>query len=370
MKNANDRDISADILNVIKKYFNPGAPSYQDFILFCRQMYSLLKSGVPIVRAFNAIIVSTNNKKLKNALYDVVNNIERGNRLGESLAQHPDIFPSIFISLVEVGENTGQLDEIFAQLSVYFERESETVKRIKSATRYPMFVIFAIAIALVIVNVFVIPAFSSFFSKMNTELPLPTRILIASSDITIKYWPAFILLVFALLFSFLGYINTTHGRIAWDRFKLKIPVFGPILKEAMLARFARSFALCQRTGVPLLNGMTVISSSTDNAYVQSKIDQIKDSIQRGDTLANSCAKSNLFSEIILQMITIGEETGELDRLLTESAEFYEREVDYKLKFIGDSIEPILITFIAGIVLVLALGIFLPMWDISKAAMNA
>lgn len=344
-------------------------PTAKDLILFSKQMYSMLRAGVPIMQTIRIVADTTQNKNLEMALEDVLNNLESGQSLTVALRKHEDIFPSIVHSLVNVGENTGSLDEVFKRIAIHLETEEETRKRIKTAVRYPIMVICTIALAVGIINVLVVPAFRTFFDKFDAALPLPTRILIVSSDITVNYWHLMILGVVIVVSFWLAYLRTDAGRLTWDRRKLQLPVIGSIIERGILARFCRSFALTARSGVPLLESLSIIAKTSENAHISMYVIEMRRSIERGESLSNAAEQSGLFTPLIQQMITIGEETGEVDRLLDESADFYEAELDYEIKRLSETIEPLLISVVAVLVLILALGVFLPMWDISKVALG-
>ena len=340
--------------------------SLDDLVMFSRQMYSLTRAGVPIIRAMAGLADTTKSVRLRRVLGEIAENLESGRSIGDSLRQHPDVFPSIYVSIVQVGENSGRLDESFLQISRHLELEKESRDRIKAALRYPMFVIVAMAVALAIINMFVIPAFSRVFKSFHTQLPLPTRILLATSEFSVNYWWLILLVVAAVVGGFMWYVRTEGGEYRWDRFKLRIPIVGSIINRATLARFCRSFAMGMRSGVPLVQSLTVVSRATDNAYVASKIVMMRNGIERGESLTRTAATTGLFTPLVMQMLSVGEETGQVDDMMQEVAEYYEREVDYDLKRLSSYIEPILIIGIGVLVLILALGVFLPMWDLASA----
>ena len=364
---ADEQDIFKILLAKIN--IKIGFPSIKDLILFSMQMHSLSRAGVPIVRAIQVVKDSTQNIELELALANVADSLQSGHGLAMSMGKHPDVFPPLMHALVDVGENTGSLDKIFSQMSSHFERELDTINRVKSALRYPTMVIITIMVAIGAINIFVIPAFASFFAKFGAKLPLPTLCLMAMSNFTIHYWYLLISGIIAIVVSWIKYIKTTAGKMQWDRWKIKLPLIGAIIEKSLLARFARSFALCSRTGVPLLEAITLIAKTTDNVFVGNRIIEIRSNVEHGDSLTNSAKLSGMFTPLVLQMMAIGEETGDLDKLLDEVADFYEREIDYELKKLSEAIEPILITIVATMVLILALGVFLPMWDISKVALS-
>jgi MSHA biogenesis protein MshG len=342
-------------------------PTLDDLILFCRQMYTLNKAGVPIIRGITGLADTTKNIMLKESLKRILLELESGRELSTAMGQQGELFSSLMISMVRVGENTGKLEEAFLQLSQYLELERDTRNRIKSAMRYPTFVIIAITLAIGIVNVFVIPAFANVFKGMNLELPWQTQALIGLSDFTVAYWPYIVGLITVTVLGFNHYIKTTNGKYRWDKAKLRFPVVGSIITRALLSRFARTFAMASKSGVPLIQTLGVVARAVDNDYVAEKVLSMRNGIERGDSLTRTAVATGLFTPLVLQMLNVGEETGAIDDMLNEVADFYEREVDYELKGIASAIEPILIVAIGILVLILALGIFLPMWDITKLA---
>lgn len=342
-------------------------PTLDDLVLFSRQMYTLMRAGVPIIRAITGLAETTRNQVLQKTLHNIRLEIEGGHELSVALAQHPDIFSHLFVSMIQVGENTGNLDDVFLQISGYLEREKNTRDQIKAAMRYPTFVIIAIAIAMFIINMWVIPTFAKVFAGFGAELPLPTRILLGISEFTVNYWYVIAGILLITFFSIRYYIKTEKGHWQWDRFLTRIPIIGSIVMRATLARFARSFSMSLSAGVPLVTGLTLVSRAVDNVYVGGHIADMRNGVERGDTLTRTAASTDMFTPLVIQMLTVGEETGNVDDMLTEVADFYDREVDYDVKNLTSAIEPILIVFIGAMVLVLALGVFLPMWDLAAVA---
>jgi len=346
-------------------FFTPNI-TLDDLVIFARQMYSLAKSGIPILRAVKGLADTTGSKRMAEALQDVAGQLERGRSLSSALNKHKHIFSRLFISIVHVGENTGKLDEAFLQLSFYLEREQETRKQIKAATRYPLFVIFAVVIAMVIMNIVVIPIFADMFSSLGAELPLMTRILLATSHFFITKWPYMLVSIIVLIWGIRRYLQTPQGEYKWDSIKLRLPIVGSIFERTLLGRFSRSFSMMLVAGVPLTTALNLVAEAVNNSFMAERIITMRKNIEKGESLSRVAASSKLFTPLVLQMINVGEETGRVDELLTEAAEFYEREVDYDLKSLTAKIEPILISIVAGMVLILALGIFTPMWDMMGA----
>ncbi len=340
-----------------------------ELMLFSRQMYTLLKSGVPIMRALAGLQESSQNPTFIAMLQDLRESLDSGRELSTSMRRHPKIFSPFYLSMVQVGEMIGMLDQTFLRLYEHLEFEKDMKERIKSAVRYPMFVVIAMAIAIVIVNIFVIPAFAKVFEGFHAELPLMTKILMGFSNFMVQYWPLLLALVIGAVIAFRSWINTVDGRYRWDRYKFHIPIAGSIILKATLARFARSLALSFKSGIPIVQGLNSVALVVDNEYMRSKVEQMRDGVERGESILRTAASTGVFNPTVLQMIAVGEETGDMDGLMFEVAGMYEREVEYEIKSLSANIEPIMIVLLGGLVLVLALGIFLPMWDLGKAALH-
>ncbi|MDD9231284.1 MSHA fimbrial biogenesis protein MshG [Aeromonas hydrophila] len=337
-----------------------------ELVVFSRQMYALTRAGIPILRAIAGLEESAHSKPLKRALHALGEDLGNGRPLSSSMQAHPRVFSSLFVAIIHVGENTGQLEEAFLQLANYFELELETRKRIKTAMRYPSFVLIAIGIAMVILNIMVIPVFAGMFAKFGVELPLATRILLATSHFFVHYWWVMLGVLLAMVFGWRRWVSKVKGKLTWHRWQLKLPIVGTIIERSLLARFARSFSMMLKAGVPLNTALSLVADAVDNAWMAGRIRDMRAGIERGESLLRTAGSSGLFTPLVMQMIAVGEETGQVDDLLHEAAEYYEREVDYDLKSLTARIEPILIGIVAVMVLILALGIFTPMWDMMRA----
>lgn len=337
-----------------------------ELMIFARQMQSLTKSGLPLDRALMGLQGSAKNPKFKELLKDLQRSIESGQSLSSSMSRHPKVFSQLFLSLIDVGENTGRLDLAFEQIGRYLTLEMTTKKQVKSATRYPSFVVVTIALALGVITYFVIPAFSDTFARLGAELPMETRILIAISDFVVAWWQFMIGGLVAAVIGFKSWAKSDQGGLAWDERKRFLPLAGPIFQQVALARFARTFSMVMKAGVPIVHGMGIVANAVGNRYVAKRILKMRDGISRGESLYNTAVATNMFSPLVLQMIAVGEESGTIDQLMEDVANFYDSEVEYDLKRLSEAIEPILIMVIAGMVLVLALGVFLPIWDLSSA----
>lgn len=341
---------------------NSGKVEPTELIMFCRQMHTISRAGIPLVKGLRGLSASIKNYTFQQALNNIVERLEAGTELSVAMRAHPKIFNNLFVSLVSVGENSGRLDLVFKQLSEYMERDQNTIKSIKTALRYPTFVLIAISIAITIINIKVIPAFAGMFEKFGAQLPMPTRILIGISDFFVNYWIPLALVIAGISAWVYHYIRTPEGSRVWGRKKLRLMVIGDIIERASLARYARSFGLMLNAGLPINTALELSARAVDNPYLGDKIRAIRAGIERGEGLYQTHLVSGMFTPLILQMISVGEESGQVDVLLAEVAIFYESEVEYDVKQLSDRIEPLIIIIMAAFVTILALGIFLPMWD--------
>lgn len=344
-------------------------PGLTDLMMFARQMYALTKAGIPIVRALRGLADTSRHPGLVKALQDVIDSLNSGRDLAGSLARHPDIFPPLFINVVRVGENSGKLDEAFQRLYQYLNFDKFTRDQISSAMRYPIIVLVAVSVAIAVVMGMVVPKFAKIFAAVGGQLPGPTKLIIAVSNFTVSYWWLVAGVIAGTAFGIRSWLNTEAGRFTWDRLKLRMPVLGGIVLRATLARFARAYTMTSRAGVPLLDSLTLISRAVQNEFVGEHIRSMRSFIERGETLSRAAAATGLFTPLVLQMLAVGEETGRIDEMMDEMADFYDRDVQNDVENLGTLMEPLLIIIVGGVVLVLALGVFLPMWDLAGAAMH-
>jgi MSHA biogenesis protein MshG len=344
-------------------------PGPMELMLFSRQMYTLLKAGVPIMRALAGLQESSPNPAFAAILQDLRESLDSGRELSFSMRRHPEIFTPFYISMVQMGEMTGMLYETFLRLYDHLEFEKEMSESMRAAVRYPIFVGVAMAVAIVIINIFVIPAFAKVFAGFHAELPLLTRMLIGFSDFMAHNWILMLAVAVGTLIAFRAYIRTTDGRYKWDRLKLRIPIAGKIMFKGAMARFARSLALAFRSGIPIVQGLSVVGMVVSNEFLRARIEQMRDGVERGESILRTAVAAGVFNATVLQMIAVGEETGDMDGLMFEVAAMYEREVEYEVKTLSQQIEPIMIIALGVLVLILALGVFLPIWDLGRVALH-
>ena len=343
---------SESIADWFKRLQRPNIPD-EEILLFSRQMHTLLKAGVPIMRALAGLEESSVNARFKEVLRSLRENLDSGREMSAALQRQDGVFTQFYVNMVKVGEMTGMLDQVFLRLFHHLEFEKFMREQVKSALRYPSFVVGAMVIALVIINLFVIPIFAKVFKGFGAKLPWMTQLLIDSSDLTVTYWPLVLGTVIVSVVGFKLWLGTPRGSYQWDKFKLRIPIAGPIIRKATLARFARSFALASSSGVPIVQALTTVAQTVDNDFIAGAIEQMREGVERGESVLRVSVASGVFTPVVLQMLAVGEESGALDDLMGEIAEMYQRDVEYELKSLGAQIEPILIIGLGIMVTILA-----------------
>jgi MSHA biogenesis protein MshG len=358
---------SEDVAQDIWRKLGGGQPTLTDLILFSRQMYSITKAGLPLLRGLQSIAASTPNAVLRETLGSVVEHLQGGRELSFAFSKFPDAFSKFYVSVIKVGESSGMLETSFLRMYEYLGMEKRIRDKVKAALRYPATVIAAIAIAVTVITVFVLPKFEPIFAALGDNLPWATRVLIGTSGFVSTYWYVVVALLVAAVVGFKLYIRDPAGRYRWDKLKLGTPIIGGITRRAALAQICRSFALTLEAGLPVIQALGTIARATGNEVLSERVLALRDGVERGEGLYRTAQTAELFTPLALQMIAIGEETGALGEMLDEVADFYEREVDYDLENLSAAIEPLLIVAVGAMVTVLALGVFLPLWDLAAGA---
>jgi MSHA biogenesis protein MshG len=352
---------SNDVAATLRK-LGFGRPTTSDIVLFSRQMYTITKSGIPLLRGLKGLAASTHNVVLRETLEEVLRDLEGGRDLGGSLARHPTIFPPLYVSIIRVGEETGTLEASFRRLAEYLQQDQDMQDRIKAALRYPAIVLCVIAAALAVLTMFVIPKFEPLFQQLGNDIPWPTLAIMGVSSFARQFWYLVIAGVVLGGFAARRYVRTERGRFRWDSLKLRLPVIGKLVHEGSLARIARSLSISMTAGMPVIQTLRIIAQAAGNQYMAERVLRLREAVERGEPISRAAASVGMFPPLVLQMLETGEETGDISGLLDEVAGFYEREVDYSLKNLSAAIEPLLIITVGGIVCVLALGVMLPMWE--------
>jgi len=350
------------------RLFDPAITSV-DLLLFCRQMATLLKAGVPLLRALKSLEESATRRRFGRVLADLQQQLEGGRELSTAMKSHDRVFTPFIVSMVRVGEVTGRLPEVFDGLyrQIGFARESR--EQVRTALRYPLFVLAVALAALIAVNVFVIPTFARVYHGLNAELPLLTQVLIDTSNFIQTWWPALLALALGAVAYAGAALRTRAGRRRRDAALLRLPIIGALVHKAALARFARSFALSMDAGVPVVDALQVAAETADHLVIADRIATMRIAAERGESLARAARGTGVFTPTVIQMVAIGEETGALADMMGEIADLYQKEVDYAIKTLAAQIEPVLVIVLGAVVLVFALGVFLPLWDLSRVAIR-
>jgi len=337
-----------------------------DILLFTRQLGTLLKSGVPILQALGGLQQSAVNPAFVKVLERLGESLASGHEFSAALGRETTVFSPFYVAMVRVGESTGRLDEVLARLHEHLEFEQYMSSQVKSALRYPTFVGIAILVAIGVINLMVVPAFAKVFKTFNAELPLLTRFLIASSDFMLGWWWFIGLATGACYMGWRSWLATAEGRMLWDRHKLRIPIAGSIVMKATIARFARSFALAARSGVPLVSGLSLVARTVDNEYVGSRIERMREGVSRGESVLRTAHASGVFTPVALQMMAIGEESGALDGMLGKVADFFEAEVDDAVEALSSLMEPMIMVVLGTLIGGMVIAMYLPIFKMGQA----
>lgn len=353
------------IFEKLKGLFFSKTNLIDELSLFSRQMYILTKTGVSITDSIKQLADTTRSPVFSQALHGVLEKLEGGQDLATAMQEYETVFTPLMISIVRVGQDAGRLEESFLNLNQYLELEGGAIKKLKASLRYPGFVLVAIVAAFILMNIFVLPTFARIFQGANLNLPRMTEFLLGMSSFFTHYWwvvLGLIIVIIALVYSFL---KKPENQRKWDKFKLNIPILGPILKRVILLRFAQTFAVTLHSDIPLDEGLYLTSKALGNTYATQEIMLIRERIQHGNSFVQAARSTDLFTSLELQMLGVSDKTGELRAILEQMVMYYQREVSYDLKRISDLMEPLLIIMLAGMIAMLAFAVYLPIWNMVK-----
>lgn len=337
----------------------------EDLVIFSQQLSTLYKAGLPLLLSLSNLKDQVENKRFKAVLEQVCNDVEGGNPLFASLAKHPDVFSTIYINMIRAGETSGRLGESLDRFVTLAQRELQTRQRLKEATRYPKIVIFSVAIAFAVLIAFVIPRFAATFAQFNMPLPLPTRVMIAVNHIFQTYWYFVFGILLALYLFLRHYLKTAKGKYLWDQIQLRIPILGPLFLKIGLSRFTNTLGMLNRSGIPILQALEITSTTVDNILLAQSIEGVKQKVSEGRSLTEALKESGRVTPLVTQMISVGESSGTLDEMLSRVTDYYDVEVENAMKKLPTYIEPLLTLFLGGVVLLLALAVFLPWWNMAS-----
>jgi type IV pilus assembly protein PilC len=337
--------------------------SQKDVAIFSRQFATMISSGLSLNRALHILNEQTENKKLAGIVNEVRLDVEKGASLSMAIARHPKAFNRLYVAMVRAGETGGVLDRVLTQLAAIIEKQVELKRKIKSAMTYPVAVLFLVLLIVTAMLIFVVPTFETLYADLGGELPLPTRILLMVSGIVVKWAPVIVVAEVAAVFGFKKWLHSETGRAQWDTFKLKVPVFGKLVHKTVLTRFSRTFAVLLRSGVPILEALEITSETVNNTVAARAIKDTQGAIKRGESVASELARHPVFPPMVVQMLSVGEETGQVDSMLEKCADFYDQEIEATVDALTSLLEPLLIVVMGGAVGGMVVALYMPMFQI-------
>ena len=343
----------------------PAKIKLKEIAIFSRQFATMVNSGLPILRALSILSEQVSNKELAKTLTLVRNDVEQGASLSAAMAKFPKAFNDLYIAMVKSGETGGMLDDVLLRLADVLEREVHLRQKIKSAMTYPVAVVALVVLIMSAMLLFVVPQFKTIYTQLGGTLPLPTRVLLMASDAVKKYWYVFIFLTFVAVFLFKRYKKTEKGRANLDAIKLKIPIFGTLFHKTALSRFSSTAGMLLRSGVPILQALDIVADTVNNAVMSRAVVDVQASVREGESIAKPLARHAVFPPMVVQMLAVGEETGQVDTMLDKVAKFYDQEVEASVDALTSLIEPLLIAIIGGAVGAAVIALYMPMFNIIK-----
>lgn len=352
--------------SVQRKQGKSGRVKLDDLVVFARQMATLVSAGIPLIQSLDILAGQVDKEQFRVVLRKMHTDVQSGKSLSEAMTSHQKIFSSLFIHMVRAGESSGRLEEILDRVAVYFEKSSALQKKVKAALMYPAVVsVMAFAITFFMLS-FVIPKFATIYEGLNAKLPGPTQLLIDVSNYLSHNWWWVLGMIIVLLVLFAQFVRLPAGRFAWDSFTLKMPIFGPIIMKVAVSKFSRTLSTLIRSGVAILSALDIVSKTSGNARIEKVIIDLMASVKRGETIAGPLEKNGIFPTMVVRMIAIGEETGELEAMLTKIADFYDTQVDAAIAGLTSLIEPIIIAFLGVVIGGIVIALFLPILTLSQA----
>ncbi|HEY0243382.1 MAG TPA: type II secretion system F family protein [Gemmatimonadaceae bacterium] len=359
-------------LNVVKideatpKKPKRGHIKMRDIVILTRQFSTMINAGLPLVQAMTILAEQSQNKTLSEIMRKVVFDVESGNTVADALAKHPQAFSNLYVNMVAAGEAGGILDTILMRLATFMEKNDALIRKVKGAMIYPGVIMTVAAIAVTVLLIFVIPVFENLFASAGLALPLPTRIVMGASRFLKGYWYIVLGVIGASAFMFKRYHATSNGKLKIDRFMLKVPVLGDVLRKSAVSRFTRTLGTLVSSGVSILDGLEITAKTAGNRVVQDAIMESRSSIAGGDTIAAPLKKSGVFPPMVISMISVGEQTGGLDEMLAKIADFYDEEVDAAVSNLLSLLEPVMIVFLGVVVGGMVVSMYLPIFDMINA----
>jgi type II secretory pathway component PulF len=338
-----------------------------ELVLFTKQFKAMYRAGIPILRIIKVLEAQTANLALKRAVGEMMGDIRKGLSLHDAMRKHPSIFSSLYCSMVNAGEVSGTLPVVLDRLCYILEHEHKVKSDIRSALQYPMIVLITLVIAFFVLLTFVMPKFAGIFIAAKLTLPMPTRVTIELHHLLMNYWHIMAIGVFGLVYGLNVFFKTEQGKVVRDSFLLKIPILGPLFIKAAMSRFASIFAILQSSGVPIMTTMSILSGTIGNAAISGTFDSLRSQMEAGRGISGPLSQEKYFPPMVIDMIAIGEETGNIESMLNEISTHYDEEVKHAVGRMADALGPVLVVALAAVVGFFALAIFMPMWDLTKMA---
>jgi type IV pilus assembly protein PilC len=340
-----------------------GRMKSRDLVIMTRQFATMINAGLPLVQALDILVKQSDNKMLQSSLEGVLHDVESGNTLADALRQHPKIFSHLYVNMVAAGETGGILDTILLRLSVFLEKTEALARKVKGAMIYPGVIGFVAGSAIVILLLFVIPTFQTMFQSFDQQLPLPTRIVIGMSAFLQSYWWALLAGSIGFVWLFRRWLATSNGRLLFDRVLLRVPILGTLARKSAVARFTRTLGTLLSSGVSILDGLEITAKTSGNRVIHDAIMNSRSSIAGGESISEPLRQSGVFPPMVTQMINVGEETGDLDGMLSKVADFYDEEVDVAVESLLKAMEPAMIVILGTVVGGMIVAMYLPIFGI-------
>lgn len=337
-----------------------------DLVIFSRQLATLIDSGISLVMGLTILQEQVENVYLKKIVANIKSDIEAGNSLSSSFAKYPEAFPEIFTNMTKAGESSGSLNEILERVADYLERTENIRRKLKSALTYPLLIVGMAVIVVAFLMLKVVPTFKNIFASLGGSLPLPTLILIKISNLSLRLFPIIVLLIIFAYIGFIRYISTEQGRLRFDQFKLKLPVFGATFRNVAISKFTRTLATLVKSGVSILEAFEISGKVSGNKVIEQATNQIRVNLQSGESISDPMAETGKFPIFVVKMIAVGEQTGELEKMLSKVSDYYEEQINETLAGLTSMLEPFIIVFLGVVIGYIVLAMFMPIFKLSQA----
>jgi len=336
-----------------------------DLVIFTRQLSTMIDAGIPILNAFNILAEQAESRNLKEVLLKVRDDIEAGSSLSDSIKKYPGVFSILFINMTKAGESSGMLDEILDRVATYYEKTSGLIRRVKAALVYPVIITVMAIVITTILLLKVVPVFEDIFAGFGADLPMPTQVLITVSNILRQYFLINLALFIAAIFLVGMYIKTEKGRLAFDTLRLRLPVVGKLIKKIAISKFTRTLSTLTKSGVPILTALEIVEKTTGNKVIEKAVDDVRRNIKEGEKISEPLSRSGVFPPIVVRMIAVGEETGELEKMLSKISDFYDEQVEAAVSGLTSMIEPLIIAFLGVVIGSIVICMFMPIFKLTS-----